>query len=72
MAAALAGAQAYAEKMHRLGNDITLSGLYSALHVEGVQRVELNSPSAAIIIAPHQAPHCPPENITLRHAGTDQ
>jgi phage-related baseplate assembly protein len=63
-------ARAYAAAMHRLGNDITHSGLYAALHVPGVQRVEIVSPQETIIIQPDQAPHC--TAITLTHAGAAQ
>lgn len=70
IADAKASAEKFAADMHALGSDITLSGLYAALHVSGVQRVELAEPSAGIVIAPHQAPHC--TAIALTHAGTDQ
>jgi phage-related baseplate assembly protein len=70
IADARAGAEAYAAAMHRLGNDITISGLHRALHVAGVQRVELTDPAASIIIQPNQAPFC--QAIELTHAGTDQ
>jgi phage-related baseplate assembly protein len=63
-------ADAYAAHMHRIGNDITLSGLYSALHAPGVQRVELASPVSTIVIQPHQAPWC--SGLTLTLAGTAQ
>lgn len=63
-------AAAYAADMHRLGNAITLSGLYAALHVTGVQRVDLETPAANIAIAPGEAPHC--TAITLTHAAPEQ
>ena len=50
--------QAYIATQHRLGRDIRLSAIYAALHVEGVQRVELASPTVDIVIAPHQAASC--------------
>lgn len=43
------------DELHRLGRDITLSGLYAALHRPGVQRVELRQPTATIVLDAHQA-----------------
>ena len=48
----------YANKQHLLGTDITLSGIYSALHQEGVQNVKLTQPLADLIVQPHQAAYC--------------
>jgi len=50
--------EAYAASMHRLGLDITLSGIYAALHQEGVQNVELTSPTAEIAIDWNEAAYC--------------
>lgn len=47
--------QDYVNSRHRLGHDIALSGIYAALHQPGVQHVELTTPTANIIIQPHQA-----------------
>lgn len=70
MAAALAAANAYAEKNHRLGRDVTLSGIYAALHQEGVQNVELVSPAESVVAAWNQAPWC--IEIELASGGTDE
>ena len=43
---------------HRLGRDIRLSAIYAALHVEGVQRVELAAPLADIVLNSTQASFC--------------
>lgn len=43
-AAAVKKLEAYITAQHRLGRDIRLSAIYAALHVEGVQRVELAAP----------------------------
>jgi phage-related baseplate assembly protein len=48
----------YAAQQHRLGRDVTLSGLYAALHQPGVQNVALNSPVADIVAGDEQAAHC--------------
>lgn len=56
---------AYVTEHKRLGHDITLSGLYACLHQPGVQRVVLHSPTADVVIAPHEAAHCTAATITL-------
>lgn len=53
-----ASAQAYAEKTHRLGGDVSLSGVYAALHLAGVQRVELLEPTESMIVGPTEAAFC--------------
>ena len=70
LATAQASLAAYVEASHRLGRDITRSGLYAALHVEGVQNVVLTAPAADIIISRTQAPHC--TGITIAYAGTGE
>jgi phage-related baseplate assembly protein len=60
----------YAERQHRLGLDITLSGLYAALHVEGVQNVNLIEPAAPIPVDRTQAAFC--TEIQLTHAGVGE
>ncbi|MCE8028807.1 baseplate assembly protein [Halomonas daqingensis] len=57
-------AQAYADGQHRLGIDITLSGLYAALHRPGVQRVELASPTDTLEVNRQQAAFCTAINLT--------
>lgn len=68
--AANAAAAAYAESNHRLGRDVTLSGLYAALHQEGVHSVLLTSPSASIVIARNHASYC--TAITITSVGIDE
>ncbi|TIH12742.1 baseplate assembly protein [Marinifilum sp. JC120] len=43
---------------HVLGGAVSLSGIYAALHVEGVARVELISPVADIAMKKQQAAYC--------------
>lgn len=62
--------QRYISAQHRLGRDIRLSAIYGALHVEGVQRVELASPQADIVLAKHQASFC--TGYTLKDGGSDE
>ncbi|MGM3163009.1 baseplate assembly protein [Dickeya undicola] len=62
--------QSYVSNQHRLGRDIRRSAIYAALHVEGVQRVELASPAADIVLDDTQASHC--TGYTLILGGTDE
>lgn len=55
----------YTEERHRLGRDISLSGIYAALHIEGVQRVELIEPSADIALTNDKASYCTAINLEL-------
>jgi len=55
---AVAAVQQYVDDQHRLGHDITLSGLLAALHVEGVQEVNLIAPSERIEVDDGQAAYC--------------
>lgn len=61
---------AYVTESHRIGRDVTRSGIFAALHVEGVQNVALTSPAADIVISREQAPFC--TAVTLIHAGTGE
>lgn len=63
-------ARAFVDEHHRLGHDITLSGLYAALHRPGVQKVTLTSPTADIVVQPHEAPWC--TGITVTVGGTGE
>lgn len=70
LANAQAAAGKYTSENFRLGRDITMSGLYAALHASGVQRVELAEPSATIVNGPGECAHCTEITVTL--AGTDE
>lgn len=50
--------KAYISAQQRLGRDIRQSAIYAALHVEGVQRVELAAPLADIVLSKYQASCC--------------
>ncbi|MEI7222255.1 baseplate assembly protein [Pectobacterium carotovorum] len=50
--------KAYISAQHRLGRDIRRSAIYAALHVEGVQRVELTTPADDIVLTAAQASYC--------------
>ncbi|MFI8418506.1 baseplate assembly protein [Serratia sp. NPDC078593] len=60
----------YITAQHRLGRDIRLSAIYAALHAEGVQRVELNSPQSDIVLDKTQASYC--SSYTLSVGGSDE
>lgn len=68
LAAARAALTAYTTAMHRIGYDVTRSGLFRALHQPGVQNVQLVSPAADIIVDDGQAAFC--TAVALRIADT--
>lgn len=70
MAAAEEQVKRYATQQHRLGRDIVLSAIYAALHVQGVQRVELKKPTADIKLDKTQASFCTQINVAL--GGSDE
>lgn len=63
------GLAAYVEQSKALGRDVTLSALYAALHVEGVQRVNIISPVADIDVDRTEAAHCTGQLVTLAGYG---
>ena len=66
--AALAAVTAYAEAQRRIGYDVTLSGLYAALHQPGVQSVTLTAPTTSLVIADGEASHCTAIAVTVAGA----
>ncbi|WOA54373.1 baseplate J/gp47 family protein [Dickeya solani] len=68
--AAAAKLTAYIGTQRRLGRDIRRSALYAALHVEGVQRVELDSPAADVVLDDTQATYCTGYQVTI--GGSDE
>lgn len=69
-AAAGAKLAAFVSAQARLGRDIRKSALYAALHVEGVQRVELTQPAADLVLDKTQAAYCTGWSITV--GGADE
>lgn len=65
LAHAQTGLARYIADSHRLGRDVTMSGLYAALHVEGVQRVVLVHPTADLVVDRTQASWCAASSIVL-------
>lgn len=70
MAAAKASLQKYIARQTRLGRDIRRSAIYASLHVEGVQRVELASPLADVVLDKTQAASC--SEWSIFNGGTDE
>lgn len=70
MQAARTALDKYVERNHRMGRDITLSGLYGALHQEGVQNVILTQPTASVVAGWNEATYC--TGITLTNGGLDE
>nr|WP_256466234.1 baseplate assembly protein [Yersinia ruckeri] len=62
--------ETYINTQRRLGRDIRTSAIYAALHVEGVQRVELNAPVADVVLNKTQAAYCTSAVLTV--GGTDE
>lgn len=65
--AARAKLDRYLADSRKLGRDITLSGLYAAMTVEGVQRVALTAPVADIVCDLSEAALC--TAIDMTHGG---
>lgn len=55
----------YTAATHRIGYDVTRSGLFAALHQPGVQNVNLIAPAADIVVPETAAPRCDGVNVTL-------
>lgn len=53
----------YVEGCHRLGREVAVSGLHAALHVDGVERVELHDPAGNVAADLTQAPFCTAINV---------
>lgn len=70
MAESLARLQKYVNDSHRMGRDVTRSGLYAALHSPGVQRVVLTLPAADVVVDRTDATYCTAIDVT--HGGVDE
>nr|WP_176605248.1 MULTISPECIES: baseplate J/gp47 family protein [Pseudomonas aeruginosa group] len=68
--AAEASLQGYIATQRRLGRDIRRSALFAALHVEGVQRVELSAPGQDMVLDETQAAYC--TGYSIRVGGSDE
>jgi phage-related baseplate assembly protein len=70
LAAAEEAVEKYAAAAHRVGRDVTLSGISAALHQPGVHKVNITSPSAEVAITKSQASWC--TAITLTYVVVDE
>jgi phage-related baseplate assembly protein len=70
MAEARRRLNAYLAEAHRIGRDVPESAIKAMLFADGVQRVELDSPSGDVVIGRTQAPYC--TLIDVQHAGVDE
>ncbi|MCT8273355.1 baseplate assembly protein [Xanthomonas translucens] len=61
---------AYLAESHRIGRDVPESAIKATLFADGVQRVELDSPAADVVISRTQAPYC--NLVEVQHAGIDE
>ena len=55
----------YVAEQKRIGRSIRLSAIYAALHVEGIEHVDITSPDADIVIDATQAGHCTNIDISV-------
>jgi phage-related baseplate assembly protein len=58
----------YVEQQRRIGYDVTLSGIYAALHQPGVQNVNLISPVGTVTIEEGESSHCTQILLTASEA----
>jgi phage-related baseplate assembly protein len=59
--------EAYLESVRRIGKDVTVSGIYAALHQPGVQRVHLLNPNLDIEVEADEVSFC--ASYTVDHVG---
>ncbi|KFB99474.1 baseplate assembly protein J [Trabulsiella guamensis ATCC 49490] len=62
--------QLWLSQQGKIGRDVACSAVIAALHIQGVQRVELLSPAENIVIDDTQAARCTGFTVTL--GGTDE
>lgn len=70
IAAAKAQLTQYAATQRRLGRDIRRSAIFAALHVPGVQRVELSEPAIDVVLGPTEAAYCVSTQLSI--GGADE
>lgn len=58
--------QAYVSEQRKIGQKVPISGIYSALHLSGVERVELIEPIADLAMGEYEAAFC--DSIALTKA----
>jgi len=60
----------YVTEQRRIGRDIRISALHAALHVEGVQRVDLVQPLGDLVLDGTEAAHCTGTSVVI--GGSDE
>jgi len=53
----------FLDERHSIGKLVALSGIYNALHVDGVKKVQLTTPTQDVVATDEQAAYC--NNITI-------
>lgn len=59
----------YLARSRRLGRDVTRSGVFAALHAEGVQNVALAEPAADVVVTAAQAAFCTARTVNVTGTG---
>ena len=62
---AIANINAFINSPKRIGQSIYLSAIFKQLHVSGVERVELISPPADVLVTAFEASFCTGVNVTI-------
>lgn len=57
--------QKFLNERHAIGKVVALSGIYNALHVDGVKKVELINPEADVVTTDEQAAYCTNVNLSI-------
>lgn len=55
----------YIKNAQKNGESIYLSAIYAALHVDGIERVEIISPTSDLVMDSYHHPYCTAKNITV-------
>lgn len=55
----------YIKNAQKNGESIYLSAIYAALHVDGIERVEVISPTADLVMDSYHHPYCTAKNIAV-------
>ena len=55
----------YIKNAQKNGESIYLSAIYAALHVDGIERVQIISPTADLLMDNYHHPYCTAKNITV-------
>lgn len=58
--------ESYTAAQHKIGGTAAISGIYDAIHRDGVERVELLKPAADVIAGVGQAPYCTSVKLSIR------